>query len=180
MDHVRRWLPELHLRVYVDDIKGTLFGEQGTRDVSAPRVAAALVQAREAVPVMVPKGSGGVRGGKSRQLASTAGLRKRLRTPLAELGIGVVDAAVYLGTDAPTAGRRSRQKRKQRDKRFAWRIAKLRQVRREGTNMCVGVRRVFMNGSQASGAVWRSLHGPQRHEAAAAEEGYLQNSPRQS
>ena len=30
MDHVRRWLPELHLRVYVDDLKGTFFGDQGT------------------------------------------------------------------------------------------------------------------------------------------------------
>ena len=96
-DHARRWLPELRLRVYVDDLKSTLFGDQGTLACEAPLAAGALVHALESVHLQDSRGADGAPGGKSRQLASTAGLRMRLKAPLTKLGIGVVDVVVYFG-----------------------------------------------------------------------------------
>ena len=103
----------------------------------------------------------------------------RLKAPLAKLGIGVVDVAVYLGVDVPCAARSTRRKRNQRDKRLAWRVAKLRQVRHQGTNVRAGIKRVFVHGGQAGCLVRRALHGAQRHAVAAAEEGHMQEVPRQ-
>ena len=149
-DHARRWLPELRLRVYVDDLKSTLFGDQGTLACEAPLAAGALVHALESVHLQDSRGADGAPGGKSRQLASTAGLRMRLKAPLAKLGIGVVDVAVYLGVDVPCAARSTRRKRNQRDKRLAWRVAKLRRARHQVTHARVGIKRIFMQGVRAA------------------------------
>jgi hypothetical protein len=152
LGNLMRWCPTLRAKVWVDDLKLTAFGRVESLGQLFPQVVQRLIAELKMAGLEASRGSPGNPGGKTKVVAGCKRLEELMREPLSQLGVGTVQAMVYLGLGIQPRGRPVKSRQGKRMANMAWRIKVLRQCRAQGRGMARGISMVFKQGIKRSAA----------------------------